>query len=228
MLLYLAYRIHAEQPPIPDAWLPKTEATLFTGDDIMAGQHLFQKYGLMQFGTIFGHGAYLGPDFTAQYLHQAADAMVEFHRGQGRADAEAQRLRAARTASRTATTRSPTSFDLHASQAYAFEQLAEFYRATSASCRSRPGCSGRPSPDAGRSDRLTAYFAWAAWVAAAARPGHRLLLHQQLAARAAGRQPPDRRGLPLERAQPDRAAGRHGADLVRRRALRPAGLAPGR
>ena len=33
-------------------------STLFTGDDIMAGQHIFQKYGLMQYGTIFGHGIF--------------------------------------------------------------------------------------------------------------------------------------------------------------------------
>ena len=83
VLGYLAYRIHAEHPPIPgqvvvaaetaagETAAAKSLTPLFTGDDIMAGQHIFQKYGLMQYGTIFGHGAYLGPDFTAQYLHRA-------------------------------------------------------------------------------------------------------------------------------------------------------------
>ena len=60
VLLYLAYRIHAEPPPIPGRVVTEDGSTLFTGDDIMAGQHIFQKYGLMQYGTIFGHGAYLG------------------------------------------------------------------------------------------------------------------------------------------------------------------------
>ena len=92
VLLYLAYRVHAEPPPIPGRMVAEDGSTLFTGDDIMAGQHIFQKYGLMQYGTIFGHGAYLGPDFTAQYLHEAANAMVDFHRGQGRAEAEAHEL----------------------------------------------------------------------------------------------------------------------------------------
>jgi len=38
----------------------------------MAGQQVFQKHGLMENGTIWGHGAYLGPDFSAAYLHQLA------------------------------------------------------------------------------------------------------------------------------------------------------------
>ena len=63
VLLYLAYRIHAEPPPIPGRVVAEDGSTLFTGDDIMSGQHIFQKYGLMQYGTIFGHGAYLGAGF---------------------------------------------------------------------------------------------------------------------------------------------------------------------
>ena len=38
----------------------------------IAGQQVFLKYGLMANGTIWGHGAYLGPDFSAQYLHNWA------------------------------------------------------------------------------------------------------------------------------------------------------------
>ena len=26
----------------------------------------------MEYGSVYGHGAYLGPDFTADYLHRAA------------------------------------------------------------------------------------------------------------------------------------------------------------
>ena len=41
-------------------------------EDVAAGQQVFLKYGLMANGTIWGHGAYLGPDFSAQYLHNWA------------------------------------------------------------------------------------------------------------------------------------------------------------
>ncbi len=54
---------------------------VFTGADIQTGQQVFLKYGLMENGTIWGHGAYLGPDFSASYLHDlgltAADQFAQ-------------------------------------------------------------------------------------------------------------------------------------------------------
>ena len=47
----------------------------------MAGQQVFLSNGLMEYGSIFGHGAYLGPDFTTEYLHRAALASIEFYGG---------------------------------------------------------------------------------------------------------------------------------------------------
>ena len=39
----------------------------------LQGQEAFLTHGLMQFGSVYGHGAYLGPDFTADYLHRQAE-----------------------------------------------------------------------------------------------------------------------------------------------------------
>ena len=47
----------------------------------MQGQEAFLTYGLMQFGSVYGHGAYLGPDFTADYLHRQAELMREYQGG---------------------------------------------------------------------------------------------------------------------------------------------------
>ncbi|MHB1100680.1 MAG: hypothetical protein ACYCZR_14110, partial [Burkholderiales bacterium] len=58
--------------PIPARVVDANGQTVFTGADIIAGQQVFQKHGLMENGTIWGHGAYLGPDFSAAYLHQLA------------------------------------------------------------------------------------------------------------------------------------------------------------
>jgi nitric oxide reductase subunit B len=46
---------------------------LFTGQDITAGQQLILARGLMQYGSIVGHAAYLGPDYTADYLRRSTD-----------------------------------------------------------------------------------------------------------------------------------------------------------
>ncbi len=50
----LAYRTYTNEPPIPKKVVDPSGNELFTGDDIMAGQQLFLKNGLMQYGSIFG------------------------------------------------------------------------------------------------------------------------------------------------------------------------------
>ena len=76
----LAYLVYQEQPPIPARVVTASGDTLFTSADIVDGMNVFQRYGLMEYGTIYGHGAYLGPDFTAQYLHRSATLMSEGYR----------------------------------------------------------------------------------------------------------------------------------------------------
>ena len=59
-------------PPIPATVEDSTGTVIFTGADIEAGQQLFLKKALMNNGSIWGHGAYMGPDFSAEYLHNLA------------------------------------------------------------------------------------------------------------------------------------------------------------
>ncbi|MGB4811411.1 MAG: hypothetical protein WBP13_02870 [Methylophilaceae bacterium] len=63
----LSYR---NAPPIPQVVLDEHGNTLFSGEDIGNGQSVFLKYGLMANGSIWGHGAYLGPDYAAAALHR--------------------------------------------------------------------------------------------------------------------------------------------------------------
>src|SRR5262249_32764514 len=77
----LAYRTYTDVPPIPSKVVSTSGQSLFNGEDITAGQEVFLKNGLMQYGSIFGHGAYLGPDFTADYLHRAALISVDQYGG---------------------------------------------------------------------------------------------------------------------------------------------------
>jgi len=63
----LTYYTYTDEPPIPQVVKDANGAVLFTRADILAGQGIFLGNGLMEYGSIFGHGAYLGPDFTAEY-----------------------------------------------------------------------------------------------------------------------------------------------------------------
>src|ERR1700682_6246535 len=77
----LAYRTYTDEPPIPSQIVDPGGQVLFTGADVIAGQEVFLRNGLMEYGSIFGHGAYLGPDFTADYLHRAALIATEHYGG---------------------------------------------------------------------------------------------------------------------------------------------------
>src|SRR6516164_6767848 len=78
----LTYYTYNDEPPIPNVVKNANGAALFTRDDIVAGQQIFLGNGLMEYGSIFGHGAYLGPDFTADYLHRAALSSIVFYGAQ--------------------------------------------------------------------------------------------------------------------------------------------------
>jgi nitric oxide reductase subunit B len=79
----LAYRAYSGQPPIPERVVDPSGRVIFTGEDVTAGQGVFLKNGLMQYGSIFGHGAYLGPDYTADYLRRSALSVRESYGGEG-------------------------------------------------------------------------------------------------------------------------------------------------
>jgi len=66
------------KPPIPEKVIDKSGMVVFTSTDIENGQQIFLKKALMNNGSIWGHGAYLGPDFSAQYLHNLAMEVRNF------------------------------------------------------------------------------------------------------------------------------------------------------
>ena len=73
VLIWLTTRSYSHAPPIPETVVGPTGDVLFTADDIIGGQQVFLKYGLMDNGSIWGHGGYLGPDFSAAYLHHLTE-----------------------------------------------------------------------------------------------------------------------------------------------------------
>ena len=64
---------YSNAPPIPEKAVDASGNAVFTGAEIQKGQEVFFKYGLMEHGSLWGHGAYLGPDYSAEYLHRLAE-----------------------------------------------------------------------------------------------------------------------------------------------------------
>lgn len=71
-LITVTCKAFRDKPPMPEQVIGPDGNVLFTKADIEEGQQLFLRYGLMDNGSIWGHGAYLGPDFSALYLHDLA------------------------------------------------------------------------------------------------------------------------------------------------------------
>jgi len=163
----LAYRTYQAHPPVPDRVVGPTGNVLFTGNDISQGQKVFLNNGLMEYGSVFGHGAYLGPDYTADYLRREA---LIIRAAYGGSDAAGRRtiedLRANRFDGSSGTLR------LSAPQAVAFRRLAAYYATFFSDPKSEHGLKPDAITDPTKLRQLTAFFAWTAWAAAAKRPGH--------------------------------------------------------
>ena len=69
------YLNYSGEPPIPARSSLPPARRCSRKSDVIDGQKVFLGNGLMEYGSIFGHGAYLGPDYTADYLHRQIGAM---------------------------------------------------------------------------------------------------------------------------------------------------------
>jgi len=62
-LIFMSVQAYRYAPPIPENVVDSDDNIVFSAQEIETGQEVFLKYGLMQNGSIWGHGSYLGPDF---------------------------------------------------------------------------------------------------------------------------------------------------------------------
>ncbi|MBW1656120.1 nitric-oxide reductase large subunit [Flavobacterium quisquiliarum] len=72
VLGYYGYEIYQEAPPIPTEIVGPNNNVIFTAEEIKDGQNVWQSMGGQEVGTIWGHGAYVAPDWTADWLHREA------------------------------------------------------------------------------------------------------------------------------------------------------------
>src|SRR5579871_5965651 len=167
VLGFLAYRTYTGEPPIPGRVTDARGRLLFTRADILDGQEIFLRNGLMEYGSVFGHGAYLGPDFTADYLHRAALVAID-HYGGSLSDAARQQ-----TITDFKTNRYNSSTGVlgySAAQAEAFEKLDFYYTNFFGTPTTKFGLRPSAITDPTQIRQLTAFFSWSAWAGSTLRP----------------------------------------------------------
>ena len=70
ILIFGGYLIKRDKPPIPKMIQSEAGDVLFTDKDIIEGQNYYFSRGGQHIGSIWGHGSYLAPDWSADYLHR--------------------------------------------------------------------------------------------------------------------------------------------------------------
>jgi nitric oxide reductase subunit B len=70
VLIWIGTDIYQQAPPFPASVQTPDGNILMTAEDIKNGQNVWQAMGGMEVGTVWGHGSYVAPDWTADWLHR--------------------------------------------------------------------------------------------------------------------------------------------------------------
>lgn len=180
VLGFMSTTAYLNAPPIPEGVAGPNGEMVFSGDDIRSGQQVFLKYALMENGSIWGHGAYLGPDFAAEYLHTLG--------------LDSQELLSRQIYRKDWRQLSPTEQEAVSGEVKTLLKMNRYEPKTKVLVFTQPEVASYqkqiekwrqyfsgPSVSAGlpikyidsqeELRQLTAFFAWAAWASAAERPG---------------------------------------------------------
>ncbi len=180
VLIWLSSRSYSDAPPIPDHTVGTAGEAVFTREDILAGQQVFLKHGLMENGSIWGHGAYLGPDFSAEYLHTLSQdlsrEMAQQHYGKdfGILAESEQRAVTAEVGVALKQNRYEAQRQvlvLLPAEVASYRQQVQKWREYFADSKRNFGLPSNAIDDAHELRQLTAFFAWTAWASVANRPG---------------------------------------------------------
>jgi nitric oxide reductase subunit B len=77
VLIYYGVDLYHKAPPVPAQVKTTDGKLLFTGQDIKDGQNVWQSIGGQAIGTVWGHGSYVAPDWTADWLHRESIYMLD-------------------------------------------------------------------------------------------------------------------------------------------------------
>ena len=186
ILGFYGREVYRQAPPIPERVVTVDGRVLMTEDDILTGQQVWQSTGGQQLGSIWGHGAYQAPDWSADWLHREATALLDvFAEAEGAASfAELSADRQAVVRDRVAREMRRNTFDeltrtvtVSAARAEAMARTATHYDTLYGNdpalhaLREDYAMQENVVPDASRRRALTAFFFWTSWAAATDRPG---------------------------------------------------------
>jgi len=199
VLGYYGFETYRKAPPYPQQVVTEGGRTLFTGDDIFQGQAVWQSMGGQQVGSIWGHGAYVAPDWSTDWLHREILYVAEqwSQRDYGKSFDQLSEGERAEVKSRLKAEYRTNTYDpkadtltVSADRAAAMEAMGRYYAAifadaerfdedlrfladggmTPPELRDAYAIPAHTIKDAERQEAMNAFFFWSAWACATQRP----------------------------------------------------------
>ena len=199
VLGYYGGEIYRQAPPVPERVVLPAGDIVFTGQEIKDGQNVWQSIGGQQLGSVWGHGAYVAPDWSADWLHREClwllDRWSQDAHGQPFAELDeiaqsALTTRLKRELRRNTYDPGTGDLTISADRAAAIDALSRYYAAifgdttefaddlqpladgsrTPAELRSAYAIPALTVRDPERQRQLNAFFFWIAWACATERP----------------------------------------------------------
>jgi nitric oxide reductase subunit B len=181
---YLGWQIHLSAPPIPKAVVTTGGEVLYTAEQIEYGQRAWRAAGGQQLGSVWGHGSYVAPDWSADWLHREAVALKELRLAErgitgtpGEADRAAVEATVREEMRRNTHDEATGIVTVSAARAQAIRAVAAHYdglfgsEPALATLREQYAMTDATLPAPVDRQALTAFFFWSAWSATTDRPG---------------------------------------------------------
>lgn len=190
ILGFFGREVYRQAPPIPEQITGASGEVLITRHEIEQGQLVWQSIGGQQVGSIWGHGAYQAPDWTADWLHRelltSADLLAQQRYNSPsyeslddvqKASVKAELKRLVRTNTYDAKARIATVGSI---RAQAIRKNIEYYSRLFGGdpnlqkLRQAYAIHEEVLPEASRRELIGKFFFWTSWAASTNRPGQQI------------------------------------------------------
>lgn len=183
VLGYIGMKIYQQAPPIPDKIVTTDGQIVFNTGEISEGQNIWQAMGGMEIGSVWGHGSYVAPDWTADWLHRESMFILnkwaneEFNNNYDNINSEDQaELKSRLTKLMKTNTYDPNtkSITIDPVRAEAIESNILYYRKLFKDGKEEYALPKNTLTDNEKIRLLSGFFFWSSWAASTDRPGEDL------------------------------------------------------
>lgn len=179
ILGWVGTEIFRQAPPIPTQVVTTAGQAFIPEGAVSDGQNVWQAMGGMQVGSIWGHGSYVAPDWTADYLHREALFILDewsggqYSRGAMSSEQQAGLKQRLQDLLRTNTYDQATNkITVDPIRERAFEANLQHYSQIFTNGSSEYAIQRNAQSDPAKLRQLTSFFFWTAWASAANRPNN--------------------------------------------------------